>query len=78
MITLFLYIDPGTGSMLFSILIGAIATLYFLLKAVVIKIKFSSGNFTASKSPNNFIFPPQILSLYIITNKCHVNKETIF
>ena len=40
MITLFLYIDPGTGSMLFSILIGAIATLYFLLKAVVIKIKF--------------------------------------
>lgn len=35
-----LYIDPGTGSMLFSILIGAIATLYFLLKAAIIKIKF--------------------------------------
>ena len=25
-----LYIDPGTGSMLFSILIGAAATLFFL------------------------------------------------
>nr|WP_147635213.1 CDP-glycerol glycerophosphotransferase family protein [Treponema pectinovorum] len=35
----FLYIDPGTGSMLFSILIGAFATLYFLFKAFWIKLK---------------------------------------
>ncbi len=35
----FLYIDPGTGSMLFSILIGAAATLFFLGKAAWIKIK---------------------------------------
>ena len=43
--TLFLlYIDPGTGSMLFSILIGAAATLFFLGKAALIKIKvFFSG-----------------------------------
>lgn len=34
-----LYIDPGTGSMLFSILIGAAATLFFLAKAALIKIK---------------------------------------
>lgn len=34
-----LYIDPGTGSMLFSILIGAIATLFFLGKALLLKIK---------------------------------------
>jgi hypothetical protein len=34
-----LYIDPGTGSMLFSILIGAAATLYFLARAVIIKAK---------------------------------------
>ncbi len=34
-----LYIDPGTGSMLFSILIGAAATLFFLAKAAAIKIK---------------------------------------
>ena len=35
-----LYIDPGTGSMLFSILIGATATLYFLARAAVLKLKF--------------------------------------
>ena len=35
----FLYIDPGTGSMLFSILIGAAATLFFLGKAAWIKLK---------------------------------------
>ncbi|WP_430741167.1 CDP-glycerol glycerophosphotransferase family protein [Treponema parvum] len=39
MIYNFLYIDPGTGSMLFSILIGACATLYFLFKAFWIKLK---------------------------------------
>ncbi|AEE15750.1 CDP-glycerol glycerophosphotransferase family protein [Treponema brennaborense] len=44
MIFLPLYIDPGTGSMLFSILIGAAATLFFLAKAAVIKVKlFFSG-----------------------------------
>jgi hypothetical protein len=36
-----LYIDPGTGSMLFSILIGATATLYFLFRALVLKLKLS-------------------------------------
>ncbi|MCR5290537.1 MAG: CDP-glycerol glycerophosphotransferase family protein [Treponema sp.] len=40
----FLYIDPGTGSMLFSILIGATATLFFLGKAAILKLKlFFSG-----------------------------------
>ena len=34
-----LYIDPGTGSMLFSILIGAAATLFFLAKALLLKLK---------------------------------------
>ncbi|MCR5386545.1 MAG: CDP-glycerol glycerophosphotransferase family protein [Treponema sp.] len=40
MIILPLYIDPGTGSMLFSILIGAAATLFFLAKALWLKLKF--------------------------------------
>ena len=39
MLNNFLYIDPGTGCMLFSILIGAAATLFFLGKAALIKIK---------------------------------------
>ena len=38
-----LYIDPGTGSMLFSVLIGATATLYFLARAVILKLKFILG-----------------------------------
>jgi len=46
-----LYIDPGTGSMLFSILIGACATLFFLVKALWLKIKlFFSGGKDASKT----------------------------
>jgi len=45
--TQFLYIDPGTGSMLFSILIGAAATLFFLGKAAWIKVKLL---FTAKKN----------------------------
>jgi hypothetical protein len=44
-----LYIDPGTGSMLFSILIGAAMTLYFLARALIIKAKvvFSGGRAAA-------------------------------
>jgi len=52
----FLYIDPGTGSALFSILIGAAATVYFLGRALIIKLKvfFSGGkaiNSAASEHP---------------------------
>jgi hypothetical protein len=35
-----LYIDPGTGSMLFSIFMGLAAALYFLFRALWIKIKY--------------------------------------
>ena len=38
-----LYIDPGTGSMLFSLFIGLAATLSFGLRALVLKLKFGSG-----------------------------------
>ncbi|WP_332445873.1 CDP-glycerol glycerophosphotransferase family protein [Sphaerochaeta sp.] len=46
------YIDPGTGSMLFSIITGLVAMLYFLGKAAIIKLKFliSGGRSTASKN----------------------------
>lgn len=36
---LFFYIDPGTGAMLFSILIGIVTTLYFVLQRVWIRAK---------------------------------------
>lgn len=51
-----LYIDPGTGSMLFSILIGAAATLFFLAKAAVLKLKlfFSSKKDGAITNDSSF------------------------
>jgi hypothetical protein len=56
MILNLLYIDPGTGSMLFSILIGAAATLYFLSRALIIKLKvFFSGGRSDTKSSSPFI-----------------------
>ena len=36
----FLYIDPGTGSMLFSILIGIVSTLIFFGQRLFMKLKF--------------------------------------
>jgi hypothetical protein len=35
-----LYIDPGTGSMLFSVVIGLVTTLYFVAKSVWLKLRF--------------------------------------
>ena len=35
-----LYIDPGTGSMLFTIVLGAVTTLYFLARRFIVYIKF--------------------------------------
>ena len=40
MISKFLYIDPGTGSMLFSIIIGITGVLVFAARALFIKFKF--------------------------------------
>jgi hypothetical protein len=47
-----LYIDPGTGSALFSIIIGAAATIYFLGRALILKLKviFSGGKTTNAAS----------------------------
>jgi len=46
-----LYIDPGTGSMLFSIVISIVAMAYFVWKAFLLKIKmvFTGGKIVAQK-----------------------------
>ena len=41
-----LYIDPGTGSMLFTVLLGLITTLYFFAQKLFMKLKF---RFSAGK-----------------------------
>src|SRR5574344_2976816 len=59
---LFLYIDPGTGSMLFSILIGAAATLFFLAKAAVLRIKLLfSGRKNKAAIQHDASFKPYVV-----------------
>lgn len=53
----FLYIDPGTGSMLFSILIGLAAAAVFGAKALFLKLKFL---FTGGKDAKDAISAQKI------------------
>jgi len=48
------YIDPGTGSMLFSIVIGLVTAGYFLGKAAFIKLKFVLSGGKATHSKNHY------------------------
>ena len=38
---MFLYIDPGTGSMLFTVLLGLIGAAFYAIRMLVIKIRFA-------------------------------------
>jgi hypothetical protein len=60
MIVYLLYIDPGTGSMLFSILFGVAAAFYFLARALILKVKiiFSRGRIAI----NDSVYPYVIYS----------------
>jgi hypothetical protein len=45
------YIDPGTGSMLFTLVIGLLSAGYFVLRSLIVKLKFiASGGRAASRS----------------------------
>jgi len=57
-----LYIDPGTGSALFSILFGAAATAFFLGRALIIKLKVVLSGGKILKSAN-------IENSYVIYNE---------
>lgn len=61
MIRSLLYIDPGTGSMLFSIIIGIAGVLVFALRSLWIKLKFvlTGGR---SKSSDKNVLPVCIFS----------------
>lgn len=50
MTSLALYIDPGTGSMLFSLVIGLVATAIFGVRALLVKLKFGLGKKDDSSS----------------------------
>jgi len=57
---LFAYLDPGSGSMLFSALIGIVATLFFVVKGFFFKIVnlpgYISGRKAASKETHKIVF----------------------
>lgn len=48
-----LYIDPGTGSMLFSIIIGIVSVLVFAVRALWIKLKFTFSSGKANTADLN-------------------------
>ena len=45
----FLYIDPGTGGMLFTVLFGIFGVIVFSLRALLVKIKFAVGRDKSAK-----------------------------
>ncbi len=52
-----LYIDPGTGSMLFTVIIGVVAALLFAVKGLFIKLKyFFSGGKAKAESGDKIPF----------------------
>ena len=52
---LFLYIDPGTGSMLFSLLVGLAAALVFAVRSLTVKLKFVLSGGRARKGAGSRI-----------------------
>ena len=40
---MYLYIDPGTGSMIFAVLMGVVTTLVFAAQGVMVKLKSKVG-----------------------------------
>lgn len=50
----FAYIDPASGSMLFSIVIGIVATVFFLFKSVMYKVYFILTGFNKNIDNNNY------------------------
>jgi hypothetical protein len=57
---LFGYLDPGSGSMLFSAVIGIVATLFFVIKGIFFKIidipAYISGVSRHKKTQHNIVF----------------------
>ena len=57
-----LYIDPGTGSMLFTILIGILGTAGYLLRNVFVKLRFLSSGGAREKAASSGRVPYAVFS----------------
>ncbi|MBQ4652040.1 MAG: hypothetical protein IJB78_04930, partial [Oscillospiraceae bacterium] len=51
-----LYIDPGTGSMLFTVLIGVLGAAIYSLRTLIIKLRFRLSGGKAEISENRLPF----------------------
>ena len=49
------YIDPGTGSMLFTVLLGLFSVLFYTAKGLFLKIKYSVGIDKSNHDTNNYV-----------------------
>ena len=70
---IFLYIDPGTGSMLFSILIGVAAAATFGIRTLAIKIKF-----LLSKDKDSAIAAVQTAKIPLVIYSDHKRYWNVF
>lgn len=52
----YLYIDPGTGSMLFTILIGVLGAVFYSLRMLFVKLRYKVGTKNESKSLDEIPF----------------------
>lgn len=57
-----LYIDPGTGSMLFTVLIGLLGTALYLLRKVFVKLRFLIGGGVDRRGSNDEHVPYAVFS----------------
>lgn len=66
-----LYIDPGTGSMLFTVLIGIIGAAVYSIKTFWMKLKFVLSGGKAEKNKNKILFV--IFSMISVT-EVHLSR----
>lgn len=59
--SMFLYIDPATGGMLFTILFGMISAVMYFLRSIIIKFKYTIGG-NVRKKDNTIKLPIVIFS----------------
>ncbi|HQN74148.1 MAG TPA: CDP-glycerol--glycerophosphate glycerophosphotransferase, partial [bacterium] len=69
---LFAYLDPGSGSMLFSAVVGIVATLFFVIKGVFFKIidlpAYFSGVSRGKRAKHSIVFyseGPQYWNIFL-------------
>ena len=75
-----LYIDPGTGSMLFTILVGLLGAGFFGAKKLFIKLKFLFSGGTKEKQMKNvclllFLVIASVIGTFLSQFVMNLKKE---